>query len=165
MTTAGPLDGRFWRIVSPRWSHDPLSGEGAARHGGRWNAPGQRALYLSLEIETAFAEYQQELGTRPGTFIAYDVTAARIVDLRQDAGRREARLVEADMAAPWKHIAWVQKREPASWTAALALAGRADGAIVPSIQREGGSNLVLWRWNEPGAPTVSHHDPRKELAR
>ncbi|WP_439546652.1 RES domain-containing protein [Sandarakinorhabdus sp.] len=38
----------FHRYLTPRWSHAPLSGAGAALHGGRFNRPGVPALYLSL---------------------------------------------------------------------------------------------------------------------
>lgn len=163
--TATPLDGRFWRIVSPRWAHAPLSGEGAARHGGRWNPPGVKALYLSLEIETAFAEYQQELGTRPGVFVAYDVERAMALDLRQAEGRATAGLEAEDLLAPWKEIAWVRGRTPASWAACERLVGEVDGLIAPSVQREGGANLILWRWNDAGGPRVTYHDPKDELRR
>lgn len=156
------LEGRFWRILSPRWAHDPLSGEGAARHGGRWNRPGQAALYLSREVETAFAEYQQELGTRPGTFVAYDVGGARVHDLTDRHVAASLEMAEADLFAPWKQIAFVQHGEPPGWRLADRLAGRADGLVVPSAQRRGGTNLVLWRWNEKGV-TVSVLDPREEL--
>lgn len=163
---SGPrrLDGRFWRILSPRWAHDPLSGEGAARHGGRWNRPGQPALYLSRELETATAEYQQELGTRPGTFIAYEVARARVFDL-DDAMAIEALDVPLrDLGAPWKEIAFVKRRDPPGWTIADRLSAVADGLLAPSIQRPGGVNLVLWRWNQPGGPGVTFHDPANDLA-
>src|SRR2546426_595983 len=35
---------------------DFLSGDGAARYGGRWNRPGIRAVYASLDIITATLE-------------------------------------------------------------------------------------------------------------
>ena len=41
---------------------------GAAREGGRFNRPGQEALYLSLEDSTALAEYKQDNPwLQPGT--------------------------------------------------------------------------------------------------
>ena len=58
---------RFWRMLAPRWSHKPLSGQGAARCGGRCNVPGQPALYMSEGFATAITEYEQDLGVRPGT--------------------------------------------------------------------------------------------------
>jgi RES domain-containing protein len=158
------LDGRFWRIVSPRWTHDPLSGDGAARHGGRWNRPGTATLYLSYEVETAFAEYQQELGTRPGTFVAYEVTGATVFDLTDAETATRLGLVGQDLMAPWKELAFVRRLDPPGWLAADRLAGVADGLLVPSVQRSGGINLVLWRWNLGAGPTVTFHDPVSDLA-
>lgn len=165
MSLVRPLDGRFWRILSPRWAHDPLSGAGAARHGGRWNPPGKAALYLSMQVETAFAEYQQELGTRPGLFVAYDVTGAKIVDLHLDEALLQVGLRKGDAHCPWKEIAWVRKQRPATWAVMERLESEADGLLVPSAQRPGGANLVLWRWNDAGGPTVAFHDPKEELRR
>ncbi len=162
MKAEPPLAGRFWRIVSPRWISDPLSGAGAARHGGRWNRPGQPALYLSVEVETAFAEYQQEIGTRPGTFIAYDVAGARVFDLTNAATRDRLNVSVSSMLNPWKQIAFVEGGEPPTWRHATRLSTDADGLLVPSIMRPGGVNLVLWRWNE-GPVQVNFHDPKGDL--
>ena len=164
MIAARRLDGRFWRILSPRWAHDPLSGAGAARHGGRWNRPGQPALYLSQELDTATAEYQQEVGTRPGTFVAYEVAAATLYDLTSADGAIALGLSPADLVAPWKEIAFVKHREPPGWIIADRLAKVGDGLLVPSVQRPGGVNLVLWRWNGEAGPTVTVHDPLGDLA-
>lgn len=158
------LDGRFWRIVAPRWAHDPLSGDGAARHGGRWNRPGAGTLYLSHEVETAFAEYQQELGTRPGTFVAYDVAGAAVFDLTDVSTLAALGLTEGDLTAPWKALAFVRRLAPPGWLAADRLAAVADGLLVPSVQRSGGINLVLWRWNSGTGPLVTFHDPVGDLA-
>jgi RES domain-containing protein len=38
---------RAWRIVKRRYLDQAFDGEGARIHGGRWNSPGQRAVYLS----------------------------------------------------------------------------------------------------------------------
>ena len=135
-----------------------MSGEGAARGGGRWNRPGDIALYMSETIETAFAEYQQELGVRPGTFVAYEVSKARVADLT------EARdWPMEDMVGPWKEAAFVERRVPATWRIADTLRGVMDGLRVPSARYPGGVNLVLWRWNESDAPKVEILDPNREL--
>ncbi len=38
---------RAYRIVAPRWVASAFSGEGARRHGGRWNSPGRPLVYLA----------------------------------------------------------------------------------------------------------------------
>lgn len=48
-----------YRVLHPKWAFSPTSGEGAAKYGGRANRPGIAALYLSLDPETALAEYKQ----------------------------------------------------------------------------------------------------------
>ena len=146
--------GRFWRVLAPRWAHEPLSGQGAARFGGRWNPKDVPALYMSAELTTAVAEYEQDLGIRPGTFVAYDVDVAGIADLR-------ASPIAFD---PWKRFLLVDGRIPPSWDLARELmdAGRA-GALVPSAQQPGGTNLVLWRWNDAPDRSVRALDPNRDL--
>jgi RES domain-containing protein len=39
--------GRAWRIVKARHAATAFDGEGARRHGGRWNSPGTRLVYTS----------------------------------------------------------------------------------------------------------------------
>ena len=163
MTAGGGPPRRLWRILSPRWAHAPLSGEGAARHGGRWNRPGQPALYLSETIETAFAEYQQEMGVRPGTFVAYDLSGALIVDLTDVAVQAELGLTAADLLEPWKEAAFVRKVDPGTWRLVDRLVGEFDGLRVPSAQYSGGVNIVLWRWNAAEGAQIRHFDPRTEL--
>ncbi len=162
MNLAAPVRGRAWRILSPRWAHAPLSGDGAARNGGRWNRPGQPALYLSEQIETAFAEYQQELGVRPGTFVAYDVEAV-LVDLTRSDVLDAVGATHADLLGAWKSVAWVEHGTPATWRLADRLGADHCGLRVPSVQYGGGTNLVLWAWNVPGGAQVSVLDPRGEL--
>lgn len=59
-----PFDGTLLRSVGTRYANeaDFLSGEGAAKTGGRWNGRGIRAVYGSLDVITATREaYQSEL--------------------------------------------------------------------------------------------------------
>ena len=142
-----------------------MSGEGAARHGGRWNRPGDATLYFSEEIETAFAEYQQELGARPGTFVAYDVVGARVADLTRSASLAELAVDAGELAAAWKEMAFIDKTDPPTWRLADRLRPDFHGVRVASVRYPTGGNLVLWRWNVSDAPTVSYLDPRGELWR
>lgn len=145
-----PLRCPLWRMLTIRYQRDPLSGEGARLHGGRWNAPGQAALYLGTDHATAIAEFYQGLA-KPGTLAPYRLDATAIADLTDGQGRAADDTVAQAMAAPWKHIAEIEAGIPPSWmlTASLMAAG-AEGALVPSAQNPGGTALVLWRWHRLG---------------
>src|SRR5207302_11174376 len=45
---------RLWRLAPAR--HDPLTGEGARRYGGRWTSPGRPAVYLASHLPLAVLE-------------------------------------------------------------------------------------------------------------
>src|SRR5438105_6728022 len=45
---------RLWRLAPAR--HDPLTGEGARRYGGRWTSPGRPAVYLASQLPLAVLE-------------------------------------------------------------------------------------------------------------
>ena len=66
----------LWRAYVPAWAHLPLSGEGAARFGGRWNPVGQPTIYAARELSTAWAEYNQGFVQHPATIDQLEVTAA-----------------------------------------------------------------------------------------
>ena len=71
----------FHRFHSPDWAHLPSSGAGAAVNGGRFNRPGIEALYLSIEPDTALAEYRQGATiSPPGTLVAYSVDVRGVID-------------------------------------------------------------------------------------
>ncbi|MCF6312867.1 MAG: RES family NAD+ phosphorylase [Verrucomicrobiales bacterium] len=55
-----------YRIVSPRWADDALSGEGARKFGGRWNSPGRAMVYLGGSRALAALEMLVHL-TSPGS--------------------------------------------------------------------------------------------------
>jgi RES domain-containing protein len=164
MTTAAPpaaiFDGLVYRAHNPRWAYLPTSGEGAARHGGRFNRKGLPALYTSLDITTAWLEAQQGLPfkAQPMTLVAYRVRCERIVDLTDPATLAANRIDAADLACPWEDLAsrglW-----PPSWALADALIAQdVQGALVPSFAPAPNPapnpapdatprrNLVLWRW-------------------
>jgi len=151
-------------MLAPRWAWDPLSGAGAARAGGRWNIPGQAALYLSDSHATAIAEYQQNL-PRPGTLTAYDVSARGILDLTDLSVRQAIGVDDQFLRQPWKHMRDVERQRPPCWDfVAAAMTAEWRGLTVPSTQAAG-TNLVLWRWNETDAPIVRHIDPLGDLPR
>ena len=155
---------RCWRVLAPRWAHAPLSGAGAARHGGRHNTPGTPALYLAEDLITAIAEYEQELGIRPGTFCAYDLDVAGVLDLMEHSIRERLGATLDDLLAPWKAIAYVQGEQPLTWALAQRLLTEGcAGVRVPSAMLGAGINVVLWRWNDAPDRRVVAHDPLGDL--
>ena len=159
-------DRRFWRVLAPLWADRPLSREGAARHGGRWNPKGTPALYLSAELTTAVAEYEQDIGIRPGTFRAYNVNVDRILDLTSADVLASLGLDPAERYAPWNIMLLVERREPPRWRIAETLIGLGcNGVLVPSIKLAEGTNLVLWRRNDSVDRTVVALDPQTDLPR
>jgi len=53
---------RAFRIVKRRHAKQAFTGEGAKLAGGRWNSPGQRAVYLSSTLSLAAMETFVHLG-------------------------------------------------------------------------------------------------------
>lgn len=148
-------------MLSPRWQHEPLSGAGAARNGGRWNARGTPALYLSADHGTAIAEYLQAI-VHPGTLTPYEVAIGDVLDLT-DPGVIDAAGVDRSLLTlPWRTIRDIERRDPESWIFAAGAmeAGFAGMRVGSAVAR--GINLVLWRWLEP-AGAVRVVDPHQEL--
>lgn len=162
--------GVAYRGHDPQWAWAPLSGDGAAAKGGRFNPVGVPALYLALTVEGLFLEMGHGFGHRfdPLTVCAYDADVADLVDLRSEAGRAEAGVALADMACAW---AWdrASGRTPTSWGIARSLiAGGAAGILTPSFARGARAdmaNLVLWTWGPALPHRVTVHDPGGRLPR
>ena len=150
MLTGELFSARTFRVVPPRWAHDPLSGEGARRHGGRLNSPGTAAFYSALDPHSAYAEYTQNLFDRPGLLCAFDVERARVLDLRD-----EANLAALDMTPELLRGRWAGLTDaPTQRLGSRLVTDGYHGAIYGSLQHLTGSNLVLWRWNEPDTPSL-----------
>lgn len=162
--------GLAYRAHDPQWAWAPLSGDGAAAKGGRFNPKGMPALYLALTIEGMFQEMSHGFAHRfePLTVVTYDIDVDDVVDLRSDADRAAVGVALADLACPWA-LDVAQGRRPASWdlVARLASAG-ASGVLVPSFAVGATplmTNLVLWRWGPDLAHRVEVHDPHGRLPR
>jgi len=158
------IERRCWRMLAPKWAYRPLSGAGAALHGGRFNAPGTEALYISEDYITAICEYEQELGIRPGTLCAYDVALKGVVNLVDAQIQAICGVDAAILACAWKEIWLVQKQRPPTWDLAERLiAENCAGVRVPSMQHKDGVNIVLWRWNDGLERYIRVLDPRTDL--
>lgn len=140
--------GRWFRVLKPRYAHEPLSGRGAELTGGRFNRPGCSAFYISADPLTAYAEYTASGYDKPGLMCSYDVDARPIAALTN-----EARCAEFDISYDDLGRMWIDVNDPPTHLIADRLiADGYAGALFPSIQHEAGVNLVLWRWtSEPDA--------------
>jgi RES domain-containing protein len=159
-----------YRAHDPKWSFKPLSGDGAAIRGARFNPKGMPALYLALTVGTAIKEVSQGLAFRisPCVLCCYDVDCADIADLRTEAGRAEHGVIPEDLSSPWISDV-LARREPASWQLARRLIARGiAGILVPSFTPGATArdeNLVLWDWGSGPPHKVTVFDPSGRLPR
>ena len=163
------FEGRAYRSHDPQWAFTPLSGDGAAIHGGRFNSKGVPALYLALSAVGAINEVCQGLAARiaPMTLVEYDADCADIDDLTDASTRAALGIAKADMACSWGEDALILGKTPASWMIATRLiAAGSAGIIVPSYAPEAASdhrNLVLWKWGSRRPHRVRAYDPTGTL--
>ena len=143
--------GRCYRGHDPAWSFSPLSGEGAAKTGGRFNRKGKPTLYLSLDIITSVGECTQGLTQRmlPLTMCEYDVDCDPVADLRADVGRDRHGVTMAELGCAWlRHLR--DGEQAPSWLIAERLeADGFTGILAPSFvpnATAANCNLILWRW-------------------
>jgi RES domain-containing protein len=162
------FSGVCYRAHDPKWAWGPISGDGAAAKGGRFNPVGVPALYLALSIEGLFAEMGHGFARRfdPLTVCCYDVDVDGVVDLRSDADRASAGVDLGQLACAWLEDR-LQRRKPASWTVAeWLIAGGASGILVPSFANgphPDMANLVLWAWGPDPQTRVTVYDPGRRL--
>lgn len=158
-----------YRAHDPAWAWQPLSGDGAAAKGGRFNPVGTPALYLALTIEGMFLEVSHGFGHRfdPLTVCSYNLHIDGLIDLRTEAARGQAGVSLENMACAWA-MDVASGNTPASWCVAERLiAGGAAGILVPSFARgarQDMTNLVVWRWGPKRPYQVTVHDPSRRLA-
>ncbi len=154
-------DGTYYRVIAPVYAGTPLSGMGAARQGGRFNCPGQEALYLSLDGVTALAEYKQDNPwLPPGTICTFFVSGLRVADLSAGFDPERWPLLWADFAVDWRAEWFGKSVEPPTWYMADdVIAAGLDGILFPSQTYPGGTNLVIYRSSGRPASQLCVYDP------
>ena len=161
MPEAGPVT--LWRAFVPRWAHLPLSGEGAARFGGRWNPVGLPAIYAARELSTAWAEYNQGFVQHPALIAQLELSGADLVDLTDALVLEELGIAEDIHRCQWRDA---MDRglvpETHGLTRRLLAEGR-HGVVYPSVMSPGGTCVALWRWNGADAPRLAVIDPEHRL--
>ena len=134
------------------FARDPLSGEGAARYGGRFNRVGRAALYTSLAPETALREANQVGTLQPTTLVAYRAAElGPVLDGRDAAAIASFGLEPGALADPaWRERMLTRQPVPTQILAEAAIAQGFAGILVPSYARGAPAdalNIVLWRWD------------------
>lgn len=153
----------LWRAFVPRWAYRPLSGEGAARFGGRWNPAGAPTIYAARELSTAWAEYNQGFVQHPALIVQMRLHRARLADLT-DPDALAALGAEASIHdCEWRQIVEADE-EPETYRLRRRLMENGfDGVVYPSFMSKGGSCVALWRWNADGHPRLEAVDPEHRL--
>lgn len=141
---------RVVRASKPSWSYAPTSGEGTARHGGRFNPVGMPSLYTSFDFETCAHEVRFSLNTDPYTFYHLEVESSMIADLSSRMVREALEIEWADLEAPNWESEMNKGAIPSAHRVTLALIDQGyHGIIVPSFApntSQDDLNLVLWKW-------------------
>ena len=145
------FSGLLYRALNPVYAGKPLSGEGAACYGGRFNRVGQPALYTSLAPETALREANQVGTLQPTTLVCYRADVGPLLDGRDEVALATFELTPSQLADPnWRDDMLSQRTVATHDLADFAIADGYSGILVPSYAR--GSppyavNLVLWEWD------------------
>ena len=148
--------GLLYRALNPIYARDHLSGEGARKHGGRFNPKGMPALYTAQSVMTAVREANQIGTLQPTTLVAYEADMGPIFDATDTAKLAKRGLTPADLAADdWRLRMLADGKAPAQLLAERLKADGFAGMQVRSFAK-GASltdlNLVLWVWS-PDPPT------------
>lgn len=148
------IEGIFYRAVDPAYRAYALAG---SRSAGRYSEITQPTLYLSASREGVDAAMHAHQGNRSPHLevVSVRVVADRIVDLRNPAALSAIGISLDDAIAPWQDIV-AAGGSPRSWAVRRRLEScGAQGLIDPSRKAPGLWHLVLFAWNQPGAPQVA----------
>ena len=151
-----PWTGTFFRFQTVEFPTpaEVLSGQGAARRGGRWNPPGLPALYGSTKDSVALEEckatdrYYGVVTKTPRLLVAVEAQLPRMVDLTAAAIRRNWGVTLNELGAEdWR------KRLHAGQESLTQAIGRAvaacggSGLLVRSAAVPHGVNVVVFPAN------------------
>lgn len=155
----------YYRALTPRWSHDPLSGEGAAITGGRFNPEGYAALYLSSDPKAALYEAaQSQIIIPPKTVCTYQISINAVVDFSAGYNAKDWIKEWSVWDMNWRKALHIDKRRPATWEIAQKLiSDGAKGLLFPSLRSKGHTNLVIFLTNIEAADSISVIDPEGDL--
>ena len=156
--------GIAYRAHDARWAWDPTPGEGARRYGGRFNARGTKALYLSLSPLTALLESGHLGHLQPTVVLAvYQVDVERVFDALDPRTCRKERVTscptwEKDM----NEKGLSDSQDMANRLIAAGYAGMRTRSYVRNATPDH-VNLVLWDWGDEDSERLVLLDDRLHL--
>jgi RES domain-containing protein len=153
----------LWRAFVPRWAHLPLSGEGAARFGGRWNPEGKPTIYAARELSTAWAEYNQGFVQHPALIARLELEDADLADLTLPTMLEAFGLQDGIHRCEWRAALDAGEVPQTHAVRERLLAEGFHGVVYPSFMSPGGTCVALWRWNGPDKPKLTVVDPEGRL--
>jgi RES domain-containing protein len=153
----------LWRAFVPQWAFAPLSGEGAARFGGRWNPVGVATIYAARELSTAWAEYNQGFVQHPALIAQLDLKQAALADLTDPQILSGLAVPDDIHHCEWRMLLDAGNVPPTHHLRQRLIADGFDGVVYPSFMSPGGTCVALWRWNGKGAPRLDVVDPDGRL--
>ncbi len=161
--------GKLYRALNPVWARLPLSGEGAARFGGRFNAMGVPALNCSLSPLAALREANQVGDLQPTVLVSYRAQIAQVFDGRSAEALATFAMTTGLLADPrWRNEV-AAEGEARTQAFAKSLIGKGfNGLLVPSFARGAGAtdlNIVLWRWGAKLPSRMELIDDQSRLLR
>ena len=151
-------DGRYvgplYRALNPVYARDPLSGQGAAVHGGRFNARGTPALYTALDPTTALREANQVGSLQPTVLVCYGADIGPIFDTGDVEALCQYDLSPQLLADPgWRSRMLNGRPVPTQALAHRLTADGFAGLVTRSFAQgatESSLNIILWRWTGAG---------------
>lgn len=130
-----------------------MPGEGARRYGGRFNARGIKALYLSLSPLTALLENDPLGRLQPMVVLAvYQVDVEHLFDALDPEMCKAEGVTESELSCPtWRREMREKKLSDSQALANRLIAAGYAGMRVRSYVRNvtpDHVNLVLWDWGD-----------------
>ncbi|MBC7740215.1 MAG: RES domain-containing protein [Candidatus Saccharibacteria bacterium] len=144
------FQGLLYRALNPIRAREPLSGEVARLHGGRFNPKGVPALYTAMSVMTAIREANQIGTLQPTTLVCYEADITPVFDATDVDALGAYNMTPADLAAEdWRLLMRAYGKPPTQILAEKLIADGYAGLRVPSFAKGSTGedlNMVLWVW-------------------
>lgn len=164
MDYSGPL----FRALHPRYTREPLSGEGARRYGGRFNRQGRSALYLASDFDTLRYEIARGGAFQPSVVVEFVARISGLADGCDETVLARYGLTPGALADPeWRLRMHRRETVPTQELAEALIDAGLAGIAVPSFAkgaRRGSLNIVLWHWGEHSSAQLTFVDDEGRLS-